>query len=252
MLGPSHARDLDLHGLQHSLLDPRVLDVVAHEGAVRAREVVPAQHIPHARELLGRQRDHVRDAPHEGECVHALGSRGSSCQVPSPLPLEAPRPPRGVGGPASQARGRGDERVGDEQVAREQEHHAAGEVPAGLEQDCVGVGVWGGGQEDALGLALGEEVLELLVLVPSDEPAAVLGGEVDGAGKGARPEEVRGVVVRVGDGDGGEAAEGADALDGGGVEEGDAVPEDVAGGRAEEDAALADAKLGGCLGISWC
>ena len=77
-------------------------------------------------------------------------------------------------------------------------------------------------------------------------PLRVRGGNVHGALERRRPREVRGVVVRVADDDGGEAAEGFDAADGGGVEQGEAVPEDVAvGGGLDEDCALADGEFGG-------
>lgn len=50
--------------------------------------------------------------------------------------------------------------------------------------------------------------------------------------------------MRVRDDDGGEPAEGVNPLRGRGVEERDAVPEDVADGRGDQDAALPDAELG--------
>lgn len=151
-----------------------------------------------------------------------------------------------------------------------EEDEAAGEVTAGLEEEDgggggrggVGVGVddialrrlwwWWRWRWDAqLRPTWLEEPLQ--PVIDLCEPAPVLGGEEHGTAKGASPEEVGGVVVRVGDGDGGEAAEGADAGDGGGVEEGEAVPEDVAAarGEAEEGGALAYGELGGGLFCFW-
>lgn len=77
------------------------------------------------------------------------------------------------------------------------------------------------------------------------DPLVVLGGEVHGAVEGGGPLQMGGKVVRVRDDDGGDAAELGDAGDRRVVEVRDAVPEDVAGGRAAEIGGLADAELGG-------
>lgn len=82
------------------------------------------------------------------------------------------------------------------------------------------------------------------VTVPLSKPLLVVLGEVYLAVEGARPEQVRGVIVRVGDDDGADATQIVNLADGGVVEEGDAVPEDVALGRPDEGATLADADLG--------
>lgn len=60
-----------------------------------------------------------------------------------------------------------------------------------------------------------------------------------------QPGGVGGVVVRMGDDDGDEVAFGVDGVDGGGVEQGDEIPEDgVASGGGDEDGALADGEFG--------
>jgi len=169
---------------------------------------------------------YIRIAPHEHVAIHAVWPA--------------------AGAPVAHAGGRGHQRVGDEEARVPEQDERAGEVAADLDGPCarrpavlagdVEVGAGGAFDEDACG-AGGEVGLA--------EPCAVVGGEVDGAGEDGGPEEVRGVEVRVGDDDCGEAAEGVDGGGGGGVEEGDAVPEDVAGGGADEEAALADGDLGG-------
>jgi len=54
------------------------------------------------------------------------------------------------------------------------------------------------------------------------------------------PLDHRGIVVRVRDRDAGDAAKGAHDLDGGVVDEADAVPQDVAVRRADQQGALGD------------
>jgi hypothetical protein len=77
------------------------------------------------------------------------------------------------------------------------------------------------------------------------DPLPVGGVQMDGhAAEGMAPFHHGGVVVRVGDGDTGEAAEPLHDLDGGGIYERDAVPQDVARGSAHKQRALADGEFG--------
>src|SRR5262249_55094528 len=70
------------------------------------------------------------------------------------------------------------------------------------------------------------------------------GVQMDGnAAEGAAPFHHRGVVMRVGDGDAGEPAERLHDLDGGGIDERDAVPQNIAFGSAQDERALADGKF---------
>lgn len=224
MISPTHPTNLNLHRLQDSPSDPPILDIMTPKRTMRAPKLMRAQHLPHMRNLVGRQRDHVGDAPHEGKRVHALG--------PPKMPL-TPRNPLSVSRPAAQARGRRHQRIGDEQSPVEQQDEAAGEVPTQLQ------GFRARGQDVRHGLALWNQ--DLALGVPLRQPLAVLGGEVDVAVEGAGPEEVGGVVVRVGYHDGLYPAQVIDAVDSRFVQECDAVPQDVAHRRLDQRAALADA-----------
>jgi hypothetical protein len=76
------------------------------------------------------------------------------------------------------------------------------------------------------------------------DPLPVGGVQMDGnAAEGAAPFHHRGVVMRVGDRDAGKPAEPLHDLDGGGIDERDAVPQDIAFGRAHDERALADGKF---------
>jgi len=76
------------------------------------------------------------------------------------------------------------------------------------------------------------------------DPWSVSFVEMDrGVVEGAAPFDHRAVVVRVRDGDGGDTAESADGADGFFIEETDAIPEDVAVRRLDEERALADGEL---------
>src|SRR5262249_5832433 len=67
------------------------------------------------------------------------------------------------------------------------------------------------------------------------------GVQMDGsAAEGTAPFHHRAVVMRVGDRDAGEPAERLHDLDGGGIDERDAVPQNIAFGSAQDERALAD------------
>src|SRR5258705_9676012 len=75
--------------------------------------------------------------------------------------------------------------------------------------------------------------------VGSHDPLPVGGVQMDGnAAEGAAPFHHRGVVMRVGDRDAGKPAEPLHDLDGGGIDERDAVPQNIAFGRAQDEPAL--------------
>jgi hypothetical protein len=80
-------------------------------------------------------------------------------------------------------------------------------------------------------------------IVRAGQPRCVVGSQVHGTPKDARPFEVRGVEVRVANYDGGEAAFAVYEVDGGCVDECDKVPQDVPLGRLEQDGALPDTEL---------
>src|SRR4029078_10224266 len=70
------------------------------------------------------------------------------------------------------------------------------------------------------------------------DPLPVGGVQVNGsAAEGMAPLHHRGIVVRMGDGDGGNAAETLHDLDRGGIDERDAVPQEVAAPRAQQPGA---------------
>ena len=76
------------------------------------------------------------------------------------------------------------------------------------------------------------------------DPLPIGGVQMDGGpAEGVAPLHHRGIVVRMGDRDGGDAAETSHDLNRGFIDEGDAVPEDVADRRAQQQRALADGKL---------
>src|SRR5438132_14352623 len=64
------------------------------------------------------------------------------------------------------------------------------------------------------------------------------------AAESAAPFDHRAVVVRVRDRDASEPAEAVDDLDGGGIDEGDAVPQNVAAGHPQQQRALSDGEFG--------
>lgn len=220
MIRPPHKPRLDLHALQHPPLDPLILNIEPKERPVRRPELVTPQHPPHPRQLVRSEGNHVRYAPLERERVQTPRPRPGD-----PVPVHLPPP---------QPRRRRDDGVGDEQPAPEQRHQGTREVPAQLNSLDTG-------PRHDLRLRPRQQQP---VRGRHRRPRRVLGGDVHGAGEGARPLHVGGVVVRVADDDGRQPAEGGNAGDGLLVKERDAVPEDVARRRAHEDGALADAELG--------
>ena len=214
-----HKLGLNLHAIQHPPLHSRILNIHGQESAVRRLEFVPLQDPPHAGQFFYAERNIIRDAPEEREGVETrrLGARGTS-------PVDFPFP---------HARRRGHERVGNEEAPVEQEDQRAGEVPAKLDGHGAGV----------LNLGL-DMVDENLVARVHGCPDLVLGGNVHGTVEGPAPLDVGAVVMRVADDNGLEATQLVDVVDGFWVEESQAVPEDVASGRADKNGPLSNGKLG--------
>lgn len=241
MIGPSHTSDLDLHRRKHSLLDPAVFDILAHKRTVRATELILLQDLPHRRNLVRRQGYHIWDTPHEDETVHLLRPSQVALRTCTPVRIRLPAP---------QARGCRHQGIRDEQVAIEEEDQTAREVAAQLENRDAGL-------ERAASTVIIESVYpyghfrfalvedeDLPLIIPLGEPFVVLLREVYFAVKGSRPKQMRGVVMRMRDDHGADAAEFVDLADGRFIQKSDAIPEDVARGRLDKSTALADAYLG--------
>src|SRR5262249_30718636 len=82
------------------------------------------------------------------------------------------------------------------------------------------------------------------VLVGAHDPLVIVGVEVDrNVAEGPAPVDHTGVVMRVADGDGRDAAERLQAVDNRLIEERQTVPEDVAARGAEKQGPLADGEV---------
>ncbi len=113
------------------------------------------------------------------------------------------------------------------------QHRAAGEMAAAADQRCARRNLQrlAGPQPDA-----GAGVHDPFLVVAVQEDRAIA--------EGLRPVGHGGVIMRMGNGDGAEPADGADDVERRLVQQGDAIPQDVAGGRVQHEGALADADLG--------
>ncbi len=113
------------------------------------------------------------------------------------------------------------------------QHRPAGEVPAAANE------------RHAVGEQQGVAVPELDGGVGPHDPLPVGSVQMNGnAAERTAPFHHGGVIMRVRDCDSGEPAERLDDRDRRGIDEGDAVPQYVAGGRAHEQRALADGEFG--------
>jgi len=192
---------------------------------MRMRELMFLNNIPHPYNRIRTQRNHIRDTPHESVGIHSLGSRILTSTRPfTPIPLSG---------------WRRHNRVSNQQPPIRQTHQTSWEMTTRLQDQNAGLLA---ADLDLFFRAFDESAC-FAHAVEAVEPAFVFPGEVDGAFEGVGPFEVRGVVVGMGDYDGGEAALVVDPVDGWGVEEGYAVPEDVALWSFDEDGSLPDGEL---------
>lgn len=190
------------------------------------------EHTPHPCDLARCQRNHVGDAPHEAVAVQT--------RRPSPLARRAQR----VNVPVAEPRRRRVQGIGNEQAGLVQQDQRARKVAPELEDFDAGQ-IRRAGQrhvEFRLVLPVGQKDL---LRARQRQPPPVLRRQVDGAAaESAGPRGVRRVVVRVGNDNGGQPAELADLGLGRRVQQRHAVPEHVAGRRADQDGALANGELG--------
>lgn len=215
---PPFPPNLNLHTLQHPPPQPLIRDLRPHKRPIRRMKRKPADRLPYLHNLIRRQGDTVGNTPLKDEARLAAGPRAGRV-----------------------SRGHRDDGVSDEELGVPVQDEGAGEMAAGLD---------GGDAVEDRGRGAGGTLDEGECLRGgrgAAKPGLVVGGDVDGAGEGGAPGGVGGVVVGVGDDDCFEPAEGVDEVRGGWVEQGDAVPEDVAVGGLQQDGPLADGEFGFCV-----
>ena len=216
--------DLNLHAFEHPGLDIVIPDIIMRKGSMTALKIVALQNLPHIDDLVGAQGDHIGDGIHEGERVDAGWA--------------LPRLTEGVDVPVCEARGGDHQGVSYEKVVVKEEDQTPREMAAQLYGRCACVDV-----PDLDGrLSLAEKDL---VLVGHGRPLLVFNGEVYRTVEGLGPLHVSGVIVGMRDDDSMETAELVDLGDGGFINQGYAVPEDIPCWSTDEDCSLTDAKLGG-------
>lgn len=125
MIWVSHKPCLQLHALQHTSFNARILNTGVREAAVRGVKLIVAENIPHARHLIGTQRYPIWNAPQKGKGV----------QAGRPLP----RCSSGVDIVLAHCTRRRHECVSVEQVAIKEQRERARKVAAQL--DYLGTGI---------------------------------------------------------------------------------------------------------------
>lgn len=220
MVWISHGANLQLHAFQQPGLDRGILQVTADKASMGRCECIRAYHGPHTRNLIWWERNHIWVAPHEGKRIQTR----RLCRA---LYTD------GIAVIAADAGQREHEGVGDEDVSIKQQHKRTRKVTTNFDGPHPGI--------QYRRLHFREE---LPVRRDHSRPLSIVGRNVYGARKGARPDDVRAVKVRVADDNGLQTTRLADAADSLIVQKGDAVPEYVAYGGLDESRALTDAERG--------